>query len=102
MDNNLFWVIGMVVCLAIGFVSAITILQLLSNEETNIVEDNLIEMSLKEREIKTVALDCYWAVEYLTDPEGTIEHFQGKDYSNEYIYDCLTQGRKNWELIKNK
>ncbi len=62
----------------------------------------LWNQKLKENEeqikdISLVAIKCYWATEYWTDYEGTLNHFNGNDYSAKYYSECMTYADLYWD-----
>jgi len=74
-------------------------------EQDNLLEEKeylqKVNLNLKnEREDRVRAvIDCYWATSYLSDYEGTLEHFDGYDYKDEYVNDCLINVWDDWETI---
>jgi hypothetical protein len=95
MNEKIYYAVAMILCLAIGIITGIII----APQETIVYQNenvNLEEMKI----LKNIGTDCYWATQYLDDPEGTIKHFQGRDYKDQYIYDCIKQSHNNWELLE--
>lgn len=80
-----------------------------TNENTQLIGQLKIENQTLKLNYETIKKDiaitnpitisCYWATEYLNDYEGTINHFNGIDYSKEYIYNCLAGANEHWDTM---
>lgn len=77
--------------------------QLLETTKAQLIEQQRLNEPLqqKEKTIREIAMKCYWAFEYLADPQGTIEHWEGKDYTQYYAFKCRELSQENWEIMKS-
>ena len=73
------------------------------NENTKIELQNktneLNTITKKIKKISQITLDCFWATIYSENYQFALNHFDGKDYKEEYIIDCIQNANKNWETI---
>lgn len=59
----------------------------------------IVGIEEKDNSSSIVAKDCYWATKYILYPVETTKHFEGKDYSEIYIYECNKGMNENWDKI---
>ena len=52
--------------------------------------------------LRDISMSCYWSTEYYSDYKGTVDHFNGEDYSLYYTQDCQSKAYANWEKLKDQ